>query len=312
MIDPPQWTGDQLEASRQESVSQFRATRLQEPVELYSEAFDKYQGVVEDLLEATVDLSRLSDAEIVEILTDNGKLEAFRYLSGPPISEDDLKTLADVQTLSPRALRERPEIVQRLVQIVVSCLDRRRFPWISEDREATESERNAAILASAALIAHQRIQTDRRTEGKQNQEALVKAALLELGFVEAPRRTVATLGEAPKPGEFCGEASFGGRKADFIAGLWDTRSMPIECKVSNSELNSVKRLNNDAAAKAEVWRTEFGQRNVVPTAVLSGVFKLSNLVDAQQRGLTLFWAHELDVFKDWVQKTRPKQAKRRQ
>ena len=43
--------------------------------------------------------------------------------------------------------------------------------------------------------------------------------------------------------------------------------MPIECKVSNSATNSIKRLNNDAAVKARIWRGEFGERQVVPSAV---------------------------------------------
>ena len=96
----------------------------------------------------------------------------------------------------------------------------------------------------------------------------------------------------------------GTRKADFVVRLWDKRIMAIECKVSNSATNSVKRLNNDAAAKAEVWRAEFGNRQVVPTAVLSGVYKLRNLQSAQERGLTLFWAHNLDVLLDWIEDTK--------
>lgn len=80
--------------------------------------------------------------------------------------------------------------------------------------------------------------------------------------------------------------------------------MPVECKVSNSSTNSVKRLNNDAAVKAETWRSDFGQRNVVPAAVLSGVYKLHNLLDAQERGLSLFWAHDLQRLLDWIDSTR--------
>ena len=80
--------------------------------------------------------------------------------------------------------------------------------------------------------------------------------------------------------------------------------MPIECKVSNSSTNSVKRLNNDAAVKAVSWKTDFGLRQVVPVAVLSGVYKLHNLMDAQERGLTLFWAHDLAPMTAWIERTR--------
>jgi len=74
--------------------------------------------------------------------------------------------------------------------------------------------------------------------------------------------------------------------------------------VSNSAVNSVKRLNNDAAAKAESWVHDFGTKQTVPAAVLSGVYKLHNLMDAQRRGLTLFWAHDLDAMLAWIDQTK--------
>ena len=87
-------------------------------------------------------------------------------------------------------------------------------------------------------------------------------------------------------------------------GLWDRRIMPIECKVSNSSTNSVKRLNNDAAVKATIWNHDFGTLNVVPVAVLGGVFNLNNLLQAQERGLTIFWAHRLIDLTNWIESTR--------
>jgi len=79
--------------------------------------------------------------------------------------------------------------------------------------------------------------------------------------------------------------------------------MAIECKVSNSATNSVKRLNNDAAAKAERWISQFGKAQVVPVAVLAGVFKVLNLEQAQDLGLTLFWSHDLDKLGAFIEST---------
>ncbi|MCG8423215.1 MAG: XamI family restriction endonuclease [Proteobacteria bacterium] len=42
--------------------------------------------------------------------------------------------------------------------------------------------------------------------------------------------------------------------------LWDTRILALECKESNSSTNSIKRLNNGAAAKAKTWLAEFGTK----------------------------------------------------
>lgn len=300
---PPQWNEIELERERLAAIEIFRHRRIEEPLEQYLAQFDEYQSVIEELLETTVDLSDLG-SPLIEILTAPKLLEAFRYLAGPPISDDDLRVLAEA-VLSPKRLRQDAAMAERVRQVVISGLDRRRFPWVVSGREPTEAERQAAVIASAALLATRRLETSRRSDGKAEQEAAVRGALTALGFKEVQSRKVSVLSDAPQPGEFCPESSLGGRKADVLVGLWDRRVMPIECKVSNSSTNSVKRLNNDAAVKAETWRKDFGQLQVVPTAVLGGVYKLHNLQDAQRRGLSLFWAHDLGALTRWIDATSP-------
>ncbi|SDX57759.1 XamI restriction endonuclease [Geodermatophilus africanus] len=95
----------------------------------------------------------------------------------------------------------------------------------------------------------------------------------------------------------------GSRKADIVVGLWDDRVLAIECKVSNSKVNSVKRIKNDAAVKARSWIQEFGTQLIVPAAVISGVFHPPNLLSAQADGLTIWWAHDLDQMVDWIRRT---------
>ncbi len=299
VIDPPAWSKEQLETDRVRAIVLFRKERMEEPLEDYLVAFDEYQGHVEELLETTVDLSQL-EGKALDVLTDPKMLEAFRYLAAPPISADDLKVLAEAPSLTKGQLRKNPEDVRRLVETVRLVLDQRRFAWVVEGREPTVSERAAAVMASAALIAASRVQTKRRTTGKDRQEASVKQALSDLGLKAVAARDIPNVSLAPASGEFCGESRLGTRKADIVVRLWDHRVMPIECKVSNSSLNSVKRLNNGAAVKASTWQRDFGLRQVVPTAVLSGVYNLHHLVDAQERGLTIFWAHDLKPLTDWI------------
>lgn len=303
MIPPPVWTSDELEVERNRSVELFKRERLEEPLELYLERFDEYQGLVEQLLETTVDLSALDDTAL-DILTDKKLIEVFRYLPGPPISADDLKVLTDATSLNRNRLREDPALIERIVSVVLTGLDRRRFPWVIDKREPTEAERSAAVLASSALLATQRVGTHRRSKGSTEQEGQVQASLIAAEFTLVSTRTIRALEEAPQFGEFCPESLLGKRKADFVVRLWDRRVMPVECKVSNSSTNSVKRLNNDAAVKAEHWRQDFGKTQVVPAAVLSGVYKLHNLEDAQHRGLALFWAHDLHAMLDWIDATK--------
>ena len=303
LLPPPRWSAEQLEVERQRSIENFRSQRLQEPLEAYLEAFDHRFAVFSDLIERSVDLTQLSD-HAINILTNSDAFEALRYLAGPPISFDDLKVVADVPSLSAKKLKADPALAQRLINTVLMGLDRHRFPWVNEQREPTESERSAAVLASAALLASQRVQTDRRSQSKNEQEDRVEEVLSENNFNKVQTRTVNTSVDAPSAGQFCRESMLGSRKADVLVGLWDTRLMPIECKVSNSATNSIKRLNNDAAQKAVTWRQDFGEANIVPTAVLSGVYKLKNLVSAQNRELTIFWAHDLGKLTEWIASTR--------
>lgn len=302
MIERPIWTSEELENARIKAIEVFRQQRMQEPLEAYLEAFDDYQGIVEDLLETTVDLTDLTTTPL-DILSNPNLRHAFRYIAGPPISDDDLKVIADA-VLTVSRLQADPEMVRRIVDVVLAGLDRRRFPWVAEGREPLEAERNAAVLASAALMAMRKLETSRRTSEKDKQEDRVESTLTNAKFQKVATRSVPTLALAPGAGEFCRESKLGSRKADFLIGLWDRRVMPVECKVSNSSTNSVKRLNNDAAVKAATWNKDFGERNVVPTAILSGVYKLHNLEDAQARGLTIFWAHDLQNFLTWIETTR--------
>ncbi|MGH2936663.1 MAG: XamI family restriction endonuclease [Solirubrobacterales bacterium] len=273
-------------------------------MEQYGENFSDYKADVDELLEATVDLTQMSPPD-PRVLESKSLILALRYLAGPPISEDDLKVLAEEASLAPSKLKGDPEMAQRVVDAILLAIDRGRFPWVREEREPEPAEREAASLASATLMATQRLGTLRRNEGKTLQEDAVADALVEIEFSEVPARKVSTIGQAPDEGEFCRESEFGSRKADFLVGLWDGRTMAIECKVSNSATNSIKRLNNDTAVKATTWLKEFGTNQVVPAGVITGVFKLNKLKQAQGAGLSLFWAEQLDVMLEWIESTRP-------
>lgn len=303
LVPPPRWSPEQLEAGRSRAIDDFRSERLGEPLGEYLHAFDQHYAAVVTLLGRTSDLRDLS-AAAPSVTGDAAMLEVVRYLAGPPISADDLGVLAGVRS-SAAVLRADPDAARRVVEIVLLALDGRRFPWVAAGRAPAGDERASAVAATAALMAAQRAATRRRTVAKSTQEDLAARRLADAGLREVPTvRVILTLEAAPARGAFCRETTFGTRKADLLVGLWDGRKMPLECKVSNSEINSIKRLNNDAAVKAEVWAQDFGRTQVVPAAVLSGVFKRAHLESAQDRGLSLWWSHDLDALADWVETTR--------
>lgn len=303
MKPAPRWTEKQLAIEAKKSAALFRRARL-EPTEQWKTHVEAAARQFEALFALLGDLAPegMTDAAIAQSFREDLS-EAMRYLAGPFISADDLKIVADVSSLAPNVIGNSPTKAKRAFTVIRQIIDPYRFPWVKGNREPTAAERSAALLASSVLMAASSMGTERRNLGKKAQESAVINYLLSLGFTQVPARTITTLMNAPAENEFCSECKLGSRKADVVVRLPDTRLMPIECKVSNSATNSVKRINNDAAAKASRWIDDFGHVQVVPTAVIAGVFKVGNLRQAQDAGLSLFWAHKLEALGRFIKQS---------
>lgn len=303
--NPPRWTEEELRQDAVISAANFRAERLS-PTQAWSEHYLVARRKFEALFTHLDNLNpeQINSTNLRTVYGDSLG-EALRYLAGPPISDDDLKIIADVTSIAPGVLSRDSEAVTKIFQVIEQVIDPYRFPWIVERRSPTDEEKNAALLASSVLLAAQRIATERRSTGKNDQETQVKDYLRSLGFSEIPTSTITATLRGPQENQFCAECLLGDRKADVVLRLHDLRLMAIECKVSNSSTNSVKRVNNDAAVKATYWNQQFGLSQIVPSAMLSGVFKAHNLIQAQTHGLTIFWAHDLDKLGQFIESTRP-------
>lgn len=306
MTSPVKWTTQQLQEDAEAAKSIFRRERLDEPLELYSRFFDAFVPIFRSVIEKLPDLSAKEPdpAILADMVRNKDKRTAFRYLTAPPISEDDLKTLAET-TLSAASLTKNPDQAQRVRDIVLHVIDPHRFPWVVKSRLPEEHERQQAIIASAAMVAWKKVETSRRKDAKDVQEANVKELLRNLDFKEVAPRDIPLLDAAPALGEFCGESKLGDTRADLVVRLYDRRVMAIECKVSNSAVNSFKQVNHEAASKAAKWLRAFGERATVPSAVLGGVFNPSNLESAQLAGLALFWGFRLQDLGDFIRSAKP-------
>ncbi len=299
LVRPVCWSEDETRVAAALSSRKFVEERKREGIEYYVVAFDDAESDVSALFEDTNDLQDLE--EKAPRLLSGGRLREMRYLASPAISDDDLKVLASVESLSSKALSD-GESAQRIMDVISASVDPKRFPWLGEGRSPSAEEKHAAVMSTAALMAGQKTQTKRRNLAKENQENAVCEYLRSLKFSETPRRDVRTLGDAPGAGEFCRESRVAGKKADLVVGLPDGRFMAIECKVSNSEVNSFKRLNHETVEKVNHWSTAFGTNGIVGAAVLAGVFKVANVLDAQKEGVAIFWSHDLSPLGDFIRK----------
>lgn len=288
------------------SEAVFRRERLDEPLEVYSEHFDNFSEVFKRIVDFIPDLQAdpLDVDALAMLMGKRDTKRALCYLTAPPISEDDLKTLVDA-SIAPTRLKENPETARRLRDILLRILDPHRFPWVKEGRAPEPHERDAAILASSALVAATKVQTFRRNDAKERQEEKVKQLLRDLGFNEVPKREILNASAAPQKGEFMGETPLAGAKADVVATLHDGRIMAIECKVSNSAVNSYKRIVHDTGGKATIWHDQVGRANVISSAVLSGVFSPANCETLQNdKGVYLFWDLRLDDLREFIEEVR--------
>jgi hypothetical protein len=191
---PIRWTADQLKKDALTSTGIFRRERLDEPLELYTEHFE----VFEKLFASTIDQLEWLAAEpfwpnrLIPLVAGKNQKKAFRYLTAPPISEDDLKALAEA-SFGPLVFRRDPAAAKRVRDLVLTVLDRHRFPWISELRSPTAHERKSAIAASATLAAAREMETKRRGTSKEVQEEADKVALTAEGFKEVAKRAIPML-----------------------------------------------------------------------------------------------------------------------
>jgi hypothetical protein len=283
---PPRWTAEELELGRQGALAEFISSWGAEGTQRYVDTVAQLSVPLARLFTASNDLSDLS----AETFTGDASLiAAARFVAAPPVSADDLKTLigGNLGARSPDAER-----AARAAKIVRTAWDPLRFPWLAQRRPATDIERETAIKWTASIWAIESMRTYQRNASARKQELKVAEAVKAAGFQPLAPRRIDALEQLAK-GSFTRECRIGDHKSDVPVRLHDGRLLAIECKVSNSAVNSKKRLNNDVGAKAADWKKTFGAQ-VITAVVLSGVYSLGNLIAAQEhQDITIFWAHDL-------------------
>ena len=92
-------------------------------------------------------------------------VEALRYLAGPPISDDDLRVISEVDSISPAMLDKDPAAMRKVFDVIARVIDPHRFPWMHSGLPPSKAQRDAALLASSVLLVAQRVASERRSEG---------------------------------------------------------------------------------------------------------------------------------------------------
>ncbi|MGX1932857.1 XamI family restriction endonuclease [Microbacterium resistens] len=101
----------------------------------------------------TVGLTELRD-QAATLLSSGENLTVVRYLAGPPLSEDDLMAIAETDSLARGQIKTDPSIAERVGDTVLSGIDRRPFPWATENRKPLVAE--SAVVGTVVRVANQK------------------------------------------------------------------------------------------------------------------------------------------------------------
>lgn len=303
---PRRYTREELESAAFLASDHFK--RMREEAEssvaaYYNSVFDHTYSELEQILSSTNQLRNLED--MAAQLFGDGYLDTLRYMERPTLSSDDFKKLSETNTSASSKLSQ-PENAALAMEYLLRNLNTRLFPWFDSGESPTDSDLHAAKHAVAALVADQKTKTMLRNRQSQTQESAVREALIaDAGFTEVEAHDFRMLAQGPEPGQvFHKETSIDGVKADVVFGLYDGRVMALECKVSNTAVNSYKRLIHETTDKIVKWNNMFGSNGIVGGCVLQGVFTVDNLVSAQQAGVSIFWSANLRELTDYALSTK--------
>lgn len=307
MPRPPQrWTQAELRADAQMSRDIFVARRKSERAQREQAIADhapQYRRDLVDLLAATNDLRDITGTS----LQDRRLLRAARFVAIPFISDDDLDSLTGasmsgwMQQKTERGGRPSDEDFDAAAELIAQQLDPVRAPWVAEDRPPTKAEVERFLGATITLRLNSRLGSLRRSEAAARQQRAVHAALVAAGYTELKTKSrILTDPRTEMPeGTYSPTARLlAGASVDVPIRL--TRNHPtgltfiaLEAKDTNSAVNSRKRLI-EVMDKATAWNNAGLPYEFRTGAVLSGVLPLHRLIEAQDRGVWLFWEHRLD------------------
>lgn len=228
----------------------------------------------------------------------------MRHFLAPPVSQDQFKLLCPEWSKSSEKTGTPLSATNAAAVSDVFALRRSRHltAWVDRARPPRITELGAAIGAIAPLMANQSISTARRGRLSVLQENAVLNLLLSKGWTRVQSNLVSMGGQLPAR-SFMHKTKFASgpnesQEVDVACGMGGTVVLALECKVTNDETNSVKRIN-DVLKKAHAWKAKWGDF-VRPAALLQGLIKGSDVQRLVDNGVAVFWSHRLDLFSAWI------------
>jgi hypothetical protein len=127
--------------------------------------------------------------------------------------------------------------------------------------------------------------------------------LLSRQWTQADRRPLITPSDLP-PKHFmhkalCRTTAQSPGEVDIAMGVSNQLILAMECKVTNDPTNSVKRTD-DVLKKHNAWKPAWGTL-IETAALMQGVITYKSIEKLLERGIHVFWSHDLAPFEAWLQ-----------
>ena len=196
------------------------------------------------------------------------------------------------------------EQLERLSNFLVTKLDPGLFPWIWDERDPTEAERDKALLVLGERLTRAFYDPDLRNEQERRQKALMREYLLGRGFSESAEPALSL-----PPGAF-------GMGRNIVAAREDgaAQNLPTDCVIrplekklpliclemkSAGDFTNVNKRRKEEADKHTTLHRVHGEA-VVMLLQLSGYFGCGYLSFESAAGLDWAWDHRLDDLKPYL------------
>lgn len=227
---------------------------------------------------------------------------AFRHMLAPPLSQDQFKLVC--KEWSKTSEKKGSSLSKAIATKVSEAISERLDPSIANwaRRRNSRSDVKALLRVTSSMMAMQQVATARRSRLSLEQESAVVDMLTTAGWTKIPSKLIDDRAAVPAKC-FMHKTRFksgptGHQEVDIACGLPRSCVLAMECKVTNDETNSVKRIN-DVLKKASSWRAQWGQ--VVQTAaLLQGVIAAKDVQRLTEAGVHVFWSHDLAEFSTWL------------
>lgn len=233
-----------------------------------------------------------------------GHTLVLRQLLAPPMSQDQFALVAKGWSKgaenSGRPMAKATADI--IAQVVAERIDRGLAGWVATGRRPHRAEIVVLIHVASTLMATLTVATARRLRLAFEQEYAVELLLEAKGWTRLPSKLIDTRAAVP-PGSFMRKTRFATdttapQEVDIACGLQRSYVLAMECKVTNDETNSVKRVN-DVLKKAAAWKAHWGSF-VMTAALLQGVVAAKDVQRLTDAGVHVFWSHDLAAFERWL------------